>query len=63
MTKAIEFPVTVELDGKYTRGMMVIDRNTATRQDSIIHHQTGTAWMPIKIDIKKIMGLKSLRFD
>ena len=50
--------VAVELEGKFTRGLMVIDRN-----ELILDTNFGKANIPAEVDVEKILALKEMQFS
>ena len=50
--------MAVELEGKFTRGLMVIDRN-----ELILDTNFGKANIPAEVDVEKILALKEMKFS
>jgi len=56
--KSWNHTVAVELEGKFTRGLMVIDRN-----ELILDTYFGKANIPAEVDVEKILALKEMQFS
>ena len=59
ITTKEDFPVSVELNGQYTRSMMVVDR---MRQFCEILPNRSSAYLVVEVDIEKASKLAEMKF-